>query len=63
MKTRDYDISTEQLAEQIGLKPQSIRARVCRFGSYFGIVPNKYPNGRLGWPPDAKERLLQREAG
>ncbi len=52
--------TTEALAHEIGSKSQSIRARVCRTGSYFGIVPEKLPNGRLIWPTDAKERLLRR---
>jgi len=51
-------LSTESLAEKLKLKPQSIRARVCRTGSYFGLIPQKLPNGRLLWPDDAAERLL-----
>lgn len=50
-------ISTEVLARSLGLKPQSIRAAVCRRGSYFGVTPRKFPNGRLYWPADAVERL------
>lgn len=54
-----FNLSTETLASQLSIKPQSIRARVCRTGSYFGLVPKKLPNGRLLWPSDASERLLQ----
>lgn len=50
-------IPTEALAEQIGVKPTSIRVRLCRTGSYFGLTPLKMPNGRLLWPSDAIERL------
>lgn len=54
-----FNLSTETLASQLNIKPQSIRARVCRTGSYFGLVPKKLPNGRLLWPSDSAERLLQ----
>lgn len=52
-----YGITTEELAVQVGIQPASIRSRVCRFGSYFGIEPTKLPNGRLLWPADALHRL------
>lgn len=50
--------TTEALAQSLRLQPQSIRARVCRTGSYFGLVPTKLPNGRLLWPMDAQSRLM-----
>jgi len=50
-------ISTEELADQLRLKPQSLRAALCRDGHYFGLRPRKMPNGRLLWPADAVERL------
>ena len=43
-------VSTEHFARRNMVKPQSVRARLCRFGSYFGIRPLKLKNGRLGWP-------------
>ena len=39
------DITTETLAARLGLKPGSIRHRVCITGSYFGLRPRKLPNG------------------
>lgn len=51
------DLTTEALADRLGIKPQSIRAAVCRTQSYFGLRPIKMPNGRLLWPADAVERL------
>jgi hypothetical protein len=51
------DISTETLAAQTHVKPSSIRVRLCRTGSYFGLIPKKLPNGRLSWPGDSYERL------
>lgn len=50
-------LTTEVLANALGIKPQSIRVRLCRTGSYFGLRPTKLPNGRLDWPPDSLERL------
>lgn len=52
-----FDLTTEALAERIGLRPASIRSRMSRTGSYFGLIPKRLPNGRLLWPADAPERL------
>ena len=51
-------LTTEQLAIVAGVKPESIRSRVCRTGEYFGLRPQKCVNGRLLWPEDAADRLL-----
>lgn len=45
-----YELSAEQFANLNQVKPQSVRARLCRTGSYFGIRPLKLANGRLAWP-------------
>ncbi len=45
-----YDQSAEQFAALNQVKAQSVRARLCRTGSYFGVVPVKLANGRLAWP-------------
>ena len=52
MKTLDrpYTRTTEQFAELHGIKPQSVRAQVCRTGSYYGVTPRRLVNGRLMWP-------------
>jgi len=39
-------ITTEFLARSIGVKPESIRVRLCRTGSFHGLVPHKLPTGR-----------------
>jgi hypothetical protein len=49
--------STEQLAADIGLKPQSIRKRFCETGAYYCLRPVKMPNGRLMWPADSIAQL------
>lgn len=50
-------ITTEVLAAAVGVKPNSIRVRLCRTGSYFGLRPKKMPNRRLVWPADSLARL------
>ena len=46
----NYELSAEQFANLNQVKPQSVRARLCRTGSYFGIRPVKLANGRLAFP-------------
>lgn len=45
-----YELSAEKFAALNQVKPQTVRARLCRTGSYFGIRPLKLANGRLAWP-------------
>lgn len=45
-----YDLSAEQFAAANQVKAQSVRARLCRTGSYFGVRPIKLANGRLAFP-------------
>ena len=52
-------MNTRQFAARINILPQSIHARYCRAGSYFGVVPEKLPNGHLVWPDDAVEQLKE----
>lgn len=46
----NFDLSCEQFAELNLIKAQSVRARICRTGTYFGIKPIKLANGRLSFP-------------
>ena len=55
-------LSTEELAVLLALRPQSIRKRYCQTGAYFCLRPVKLPNGRLMWPADSLEQLME-EAG
>lgn len=55
MQTR---YSTEVLAERLHIKPQTIRAALCRDGHYLGLRPIKLPNRRLLWDASALEALL-----
>ena len=51
-------ITTEELAELLHGKPNSIRTRLCKTGSFYGIKPVKLPSGRLLWPADQVQELL-----
>jgi hypothetical protein len=50
-------LSTEQMAEKVKVKEQTLRKRLCQTGSYFGVVPKKLPNRLLLWPSNAVELL------
>lgn len=54
--------STNEFAAELRLKPQSLRKRYSQQGSYFGVHPEKLPNGRLRWPMDALDQLIARNA-
>ena len=62
MNARDNTLSTEQAAAALHIRPQTLRAALCRDGHYFGIRPVKLPNRLLAWPADAIDRLLNGEA-
>ena len=48
--TQKYDLSAEQFAALNQVVAQSVRARLCRTGNYFGVRPIKLANGRLAFP-------------
>lgn len=56
---RNY--STEQAAAALHIKPQTLRAAVCRAGHYAGIRPHKLPSRFLAWPAEAIDRLTAGE--
>lgn len=43
-------VNTATFAARNLVKPQTVRARYCRTGSYHGIKPTKLANGRQSWP-------------
>jgi hypothetical protein len=61
MFTHTQQVTTEQLAELIHGKPNSIRTRLCKTGSFYGIKPIKLPSGRLLWPTDKIQAFLSGE--
>jgi hypothetical protein len=46
--------STEQFAAENLVKAESFISRLCRTGSYFGVIPRKLANNRLDWDTDRK---------
>jgi hypothetical protein len=50
-------LTTQTLADAIGIKPQSIRKRYCETGAYYCLRPIKMPNRRLMWPADSLVQL------
>jgi len=57
--TRRY--STEELAALLKVKPQTIRAGLCRQGHYLGLTPLKSRNRFLLWSADEADRLISGE--
>lgn len=53
--------STEQAAAALHIKPQTLRAALCRDGQYFGVRPVKLPSRFLAWPAEAIDRLTAGE--
>lgn len=51
-------LTTNQLADKLSLRPQTIRKCYSKTGAYLGVKPIKLPNGRLYWPTDAISKLL-----
>jgi len=49
-ETNSFTLSTHAFASLNMVKAQSVRARVSRFGSYYGVRPRKLINGRTAWP-------------
>jgi hypothetical protein len=54
-------LTTEAFAKSLGVKPDTIRRRLCVTGSYFGARPRKPPNNRLIWTAEDRDRLLRGE--
>jgi hypothetical protein len=47
--------TTDVFAAENGVKAQSVIQRLCNTGSWFGVKPDKRPNGRLIWPDNHRE--------
>ncbi len=51
-------LTTEEIAAQLGMKPQQLRKHYSQTGSHFRLRPVKLPNRRLRWPANAFEQLI-----
>lgn len=56
---RNY--STEEAAAALKVKPQTLRAALCRDGAYQGVRPLKARNRFLIWPAAQIDALLDGE--
>lgn len=56
---RNY--STDEAASLLKIRPQTLRAALCRDGHYAGVRPRKLPSRFLAWPADEIDRLLNGE--
>lgn len=54
-------LTTEELAAELRIAPQTARAALCRNGHYLGLRPVKLPNGKLLWDAAEVERLTAGE--
>tara|TARA_Y100001972_G_scaffold121807_1_gene166386 strand:+ start:840 stop:1094 length:255 start_codon:yes stop_codon:yes gene_type:complete len=50
--------TTAELAHLLRLDPGTLRKSHSQKGSYYGVRPEKIPNGQLRWPLDAVAQLL-----
>ncbi len=57
---RDY--TTDEAAAILGVRPQTLRAGMCRAGHYLGITPVKLANRRLLWPATKVDAVARGEA-
>ncbi|CAN0618011.1 conserved protein of unknown function [Burkholderia multivorans] len=51
-------LTTEELASLMSVRPQSIRKRYMKTGSYHGVRPTKLPNRFLAWPNNSVQQLM-----
>ncbi|NMG73710.1 hypothetical protein [Aromatoleum diolicum] len=59
LASRTY--STEQAAAVLHVRPQTLRAALCRAGHYAGVMPIKLPSRFLAWPADQIEAIARGE--
>ena len=52
-------ITTKNLAEMLGVQPDTVRRGYCVKGHYMGIIPCKLPNNRLLWPEAPALKMLE----
>ena len=53
--------TTDQAAAMLGVRPQTLRAAICRDGAYYGVRAAKRANRFLAWPADQIDALARGE--
>lgn len=56
--TATRKITTKEAADKARNRPQTWRAAFCRAGHFHGIIPVKFPDGRLLWDEAEVDALL-----
>ncbi|MEX3930359.1 hypothetical protein AB4Y32_00845 [Paraburkholderia phymatum] len=59
--SRSGYLTTEAMADTVGVQAQSVRKRYSQTGTYFGLKPVKLPNRRLMWEANAVAKFLRGE--
>ena len=54
-------ITTNEMSYMLRVKPQTVRASLCRSGCYLNLRPIKLKNGKLLWNLAEVERLIAGE--
>lgn len=63
MSTQRF-FTTKEVAERMRITSNTVYQRCCVHGDFWGVLPVRGPNGRLLWPVEAIQALLDRhEAG
>jgi len=52
-------LTTEEAAQLLGLRPQTLRKAYSLQGRYFSVTPKKAANRRLYWNADAVNGLIE----
>jgi hypothetical protein len=53
-------LTTKEVAERMRIASGTVYYRCSVFGDFWGVLPVKGPNGRLLWPMEAIQALLER---
>lgn len=57
-------LTTKEVADRMRITSTTVHKRCCVHGDFWGVLPVRAHNGRLLWPADAIQALLDRpEAG
>ena len=58
MHQQEEFLTTNDLAKSFNVRGSSIRRALCIHGHYMGMVPVKWPNGRLGWRKSQMDSII-----
>lgn len=53
--------TTDQAADILHIRPQTLRAALSRDGHYGGVRPHKLPSRFLAWPADQIDAIVAGE--